>query len=78
MLSKKVLEENMIEVLKMVKYRVRLHIGELFQLMPSPRILLLVLQLLERRAKYRVRAKLLHRAGGELRGHDGSYGDGGS
>lgn len=68
----------MIEVLKMLKYRVRLYIGKLFQLMPRPRILLLILQMLERRAKYRVRAKLLHRAGGELRGHDGSYGDGGS
>lgn len=70
------LEENMIEVWKMLKYRVRLYIGKLFQLTPSPRILLLVLQMLGRRAKYRVRAELLHRAGGELRGHDGSYGDG--
>lgn len=48
------IEEKMIEVLKMLTYRVRLYIGKLFQLMPSPRILLLILKMLERQAKYRV------------------------
>lgn len=53
MLSKK-LEENMIEVLKMLKYSVRLYIDKLFTLMLNPRILLLILKVLEQQAKCRV------------------------
>lgn len=67
----------MIEVLKMLKYSVRLYMDKLFQLMLNPRILLLILKVLEQQANCRVWAKLLHGRGGELGEHDESYGDGG-
>lgn len=53
MLSKK-LEENTIEVLKMLKYSVRLYIDKLFTLMLNHRILLLILKVLEQQEKCRV------------------------
>lgn len=62
----------MIEVLKMLKYSVRLYIDKLFQLMLNPRILLLILKVLEQQATCRVWAKLLHRRGGDLRERDES------
>lgn len=40
----------MIEVLKMLKYSVGLYIDKLFQLMLNPRILLLILKVLEQQA----------------------------
>lgn len=58
MLSKKKLEENVIEVLKMPKCRGSLYIDELFQLMLNRRSLLCILKMLERQAKCRVGAKL--------------------
>lgn len=67
----------MIEAWKMLKFRVRLYIDKLFQLMLNPQILGLRLKMLARQAKCRVGAKLLHRRGGELREKDGSYGEGG-
>lgn len=47
-------EENMIEVLKMLKCRVRLYIDKLFQLMLNPGILLLILKTLELQVQRRV------------------------
>lgn len=41
----------MIEVLKILKCRVRLYIDKLFQLMLNPGILLLILKMLEQQAK---------------------------
>lgn len=49
MLSKK--EESTIEVLKMLKCKVRLYIDKLFQLMLNPGILLLRLKMLKQQAK---------------------------
>lgn len=47
-------EENMIEVLKMLKCRGRLYIDKLFQLMLNPGILLLILKMLKLQVKCRV------------------------
>lgn len=53
MFSKKK-RENMIEVLKTLKCRVKLYIDKLFQLMLNPGILLLMFKTLERQATCRV------------------------
>lgn len=53
-LSKKIVGVDLIEVLKMLRCRVRLYIDKLFEPMLNPGTLMLLLKMLEQQVKYRV------------------------